>query len=110
MAEAKDALWKVVGEAVLGPTNTKPTDSTKRSGRLALCNDVVEGLSISDQSNNMPNCVCSTDGIGRISKFSPEDLNVVPMDSLIRDIEKKMHLLEMSMALVNSKCDSKIQR
>ena len=48
MAEAKDA-----GEAVLGP-NTKRTDSTKRSGRLALCNDVVEGLGILDQSNTLP--------------------------------------------------------
>ena len=32
MTEAKDALWKVAGKAVLGH-NTKRTDSAKRSGR-----------------------------------------------------------------------------
>ena len=86
--------------------NTKRIDSAKRSGRMALCNDV--GLGILDQSNNIPNFVCSTDGIGMLPKFSPEDLNVMDlnaMDSRIRDIKKKMHLLETSMALVNSTCD-----
>ena len=95
--------WKVAGEAVL-ILNTKRTDSAK-SVRLALCKDVVERLRILDQSNNMPNFVCSTDGISRLPKFSPENLNVVAMDSRMRYIEKKIHLLETSMALVNSTCD-----
>ena len=30
---------------------------------------MVEGLGILDQSNNMPNFVCSTDGIGRLTVF-----------------------------------------
>ena len=45
-------------------SNIKRIDSAKQSGHLALCNDVVEGLGILDQSNNMTNFVCSTDGIG----------------------------------------------
>ena len=71
------------------------------------CNDVVEGLGILDQFNNMPNFVCSTDGIGRLPKFIPEDLNVLSeiSNSRIRDIERKMHLMETSMARVNSTCD-----
>ena len=50
----------------------------------------------------MPTYVVAHVGIGRIAKYSPEDLNVVAMDQRIRDLEKRGVTLDATLTMNTS--------
>ena len=55
LSEAKEILWKVSGDVVLGQfINPNRTNRTKR---FANCTDIVDGLKKLDQENNFLLCV-----------------------------------------------------
>ena len=53
----------------------------------------------------MPTYVDDPDGIGRLPKYSPEDLNVVAMDQRIRDLEKHCMTLDATLTMKTSHYD-----
>ena len=53
----------------------------------------------------MPTCVVDPVGIGRLPKYSPDDLNVVAMDQRIRDLEKHCVTLDATLIMQTSHYD-----
>ena len=97
MASAKNALWNVGGEKLLGK-NLKRTSSENRTKRFVLCPDVIDGIQKLDQCGNpMPNFVTDADGVGRLPRFSPEDLNVVTLDERCRQLERLMNGMQQQL-------------
>ena len=86
-------------------TNTRRTDSTNRSKRLALCVDIVDRMRKLDSASCIPVFVCDPSGLGRLPKSSPEDLNIVAMDERMRKMEKKMNLFETKVPMNESLID-----
>ena len=77
VSDARDALWPVGGVELLGECPGR-NNSTKRFRRHALCCDIYDAMRKMDVANaKMPTYVVDPVGIGRIPKYSPEDLNVV---------------------------------
>ena len=99
MASAKNALWNVGGEKLLGK-NLKRTSSENRTKRFVLCTDVIDGMQKLDQCGNpMQNFVTDADGVGRLPRFSPEDLNVVTLDERCRQLERLMNGMQQQLNL-----------
>ena len=82
-------------------------DSTKRSRRHALCCDIYDAMrKMYAADDKMPTYVVDPVGIGRIPKYSPEDLNVVAMDQRIPDIEKRCVTLDATLTMKTSHYDA----
>ena len=97
MMKAKSALWNVGGEKLLGK-NFKRTSSKNRTKRFVLCTDVVEGMQKLDQCDKpMPNFVTDADGVGRLPRFNPKDLNVVTLDERCRQLEPLMNAMQQQL-------------
>ena len=73
--EAKEILWKVAGDVVLGQF-IKRTDSTNRTKRFANYTDIVDCLMKLDQEIKQLSCVCGPDGVSHIQRLNPEDINI----------------------------------
>ena len=82
-------------------------DSTKRSRRHALCCDIYDPMRKMDAADaKMPTYVIDPVGIGRIPKYSPEDLNVVAMDQHIRDLDNRCVTLDGTLTMNTSHYDA----
>ena len=79
-------------------------DSTKRSRRHALCCDIYDVMRKIDAKK--PTYVVDPVGIGRLPKYSPEDLNVVAMDQRIYDLEKRCVTLGATLTMKTSHHDA----
>ena len=76
---ARYVLWPVGGE-LLGECPGR-NDSTNRSRRHALCCDIYDAMRKMDAADvKMPTYVVDPVCIGRLPKYSHEDLNVVAID------------------------------
>ena len=105
VSDARDVLWPVGGVELLGECPGR-NDSTKRSRRHALCCDIYDAMRKMDGADvKMPTYVVDPDGIGRLPKYSPEDLNVVAMDQRIRDLEKHCMTLDATLTMKTSHYD-----
>ena len=106
VSDARDALWPVGGVELLGECPGR-NDSTKRSRRHALCCDIYDAMRKMDVVNaKMPTYVVDPVGIGRIPKYSPEDLNIVAMNQRIRDLEKRCVTLDATLTMKTSHYDA----
>ena len=75
--------------------------------RHALCCDIYDAMRKMDVANaKMPTYVVDPVGIGRIPKYSPEDLNIVAMDQRIRDLEKRCVTLDATLTMKTSHYDA----
>ena len=112
VCDARDVLWPVGGVELLGECPGR-NDSTKRSRRHALCCNIYDAMRKMDDAMRkmdaadvkMPTYVVDPDGIGRLPKYSPEDLNVVAMDQRIRDLEKHCMTLDATLTMKTSHYD-----
>ena len=94
MMSAKNMLWSAGDKKILGK-NLKRTITENRTKRFILCADVVEAMQRLDQCGEpMPQFVCDADGVGRLPRFSPEDLNVVTLDERCRKLERQMNYMQ----------------
>ena len=99
MVSAKNVLWSAGDEKILGK-NLKRTSSENRTKRFILCTDVVEAMQkLDERGEPMPQFVCDADGVGRLPRFSPEDLNVVTLDERCRQLERQMHSMQHQLNL-----------
>ena len=106
VSDARDALWHVGGVELLGECPGH-NDSTKRTRRHALCCDIYDAMRKMDVANaKMPTYVVDLVGIGRIPKYSHEDLNIVAMDQRIRDLEKRCVTLDATLTMKTSHYDA----
>ena len=66
------------------------------------CCDIYDAIMKVDANDiAYPNFVCDPEGIGRVPRYSPEDLNVVAMDQRLREMETQLQIQ-------NAKLESKI--
>ena len=87
VSNTRDVLWPIVGAELLGICHTH-NDSTKRSRRHAVSCNIYDAMRKMDAADvKMPTYIGVPVGIGRLSKYSLEDLNVVAMDQRIRAME-----------------------
>ena len=94
VSDALDAQWPVGDVELLGECPGR-NDSTKRSRRHALFCDIYDATYVVDPV-----------GIGRMSKYSPEDLNVIAMNQRIRDLEKRGVTLDATLIMKTSHYDA----
>ena len=93
ISEARDELWKVGGTELLGECPGR-NDSNNRTKRHILCCDVHDAMMKIDAADTpFPCFVTDPDGIGRLPRYNPEELNVIAMDQRIRALEKRFHIL-----------------
>ena len=79
VSDACDVLWPVGDVELLGECPSR-NNSTKCSRRHALCCDIYDAMRKMDVADvKMPTYVVDPVGIGRLPKYSPEDLNVVAL-------------------------------
>ena len=82
-------------------------DSTKRCRCHALCCDIYDAIRKMDAADaKVPTHVVDPIGIGRIPKYSHEDLNVVAMDQRNRDLEKRCVTLDATLTMKTSHYDA----
>ena len=104
-SDACDFLWPVGGVELLGECPSR-NNSTKHSRRHALCCDIYKAMRKMDAADvKMPTYVVDPVGIGRIPKYSPEDLNIVAMDQRIRYWEKHCMTLDTTLTMKTSHYD-----
>ena len=69
--------------------------------------DIYDAMRKMDAADvKIPTYVVDPAGIGRIPKYSPEDLNVVAMDQRIRDLEKRCVTLDAILTMKTSHYDA----
>ena len=85
----RDVLSLVGGVKLLGEYPGRNV-CTKCSRRYALCCNIYNATRKMEAADaNMLTYVVYFVGIGRLTKFSPEDLNAVAMNQRIRNLEKR---------------------
>ena len=99
VSDARDVLWPVGGVELLGECPGR-NDSTKRSRRHAQCCIIYDAMMKMDVADaKIPIYVVDHVGIGRLSKYSLEDLNFVAMDQRIRNLEKRCMIQDFTLTM-----------
>ena len=105
VSDACDVLSPVGCVELLGKFPGR-NDSTKCSRHHAICCDIYDAMRKMDAADvKMPTYVVDSVGIGRLPKYSPEDLNVVAMDQCIRDLDKHCMTVDATLTMKTSHYD-----
>ena len=106
VSDARDVLWNAVGTDVLGECLVRK-ESNKRSRRHILCCDIFDAITKLDAADvTFPSFVADPEGIGRLPRYNPEELNTIAMDQRIRALEKQFHILDASTTLKTSRVET----